>query len=327
MTRDNADTRLGMKEAAMAPRSTEGGSVRPAGERHPGRVDPYRTRTGEPWAFAQRVDPVVWPGITGPLTAAELARFEREGYLYLDRLLSPTEVVELERAGEALLRRADPRDPGVIGEPGSDEVRSIFRIHRSAEFRGICSDPRIVSRVRQILGSDVAVHQSRINFKPGFTGKEFFWHSDFETWHAEDGMPRMRAVSVSVFLTESNEFNGPLMVVPGSHHRYLRCSGLTPEHHHERSLRRQEIGVPDREALQALVTEGGIVAPKGPAGSAILFDSNLMHGSVSNLSPYPRVNLFTVYNSVENRLEAPFAAPSRRPEFLAEREPEVVPAN
>src|SRR5699024_12245631 len=86
--------------------------------------------------------------------------------------------------------------PGVKAEEAtaveakSDEVRSIFNIHRTNEiFKKIANDPRLVDRARQILGSDVYIHQSRINYKPGFVGKEFSWHSDFETWHAEDGMP------------------------------------------------------------------------------------------------------------------------------------------
>ncbi len=43
---------------------------------------------------------------------------------------------------------------------------------------------------------------------PGFTGSGFYWHSDFETWHAEDGMPSMRAVSCSIALTENFAYNG-----------------------------------------------------------------------------------------------------------------------
>lgn len=56
---------------------------------------------------------------------------------------------------------------------------------------------------RQILGSEVYIHQSRVNYKPGYGGTGFYWHSDFETWHSEDGMPRMRALSVSIALTST----------------------------------------------------------------------------------------------------------------------------
>lgn len=52
---------------------------------------------------------------------------------------------------------------------------------------------RLLNVARQILGSEVYIHQFRANMKPGFLGKEFYWHSDFETWHVEDGMPSMRA--------------------------------------------------------------------------------------------------------------------------------------
>jgi ectoine hydroxylase len=175
----------------------------------------------------------------------------------------------------------------------------------------------------QILASSVYVHQSRINYKPAFRGREFYWHSDFETWHVEDGMPRMRAVSVSLSLTENTEFNGPLMVVPQSHQWYVRCVGATPADHFKASLRKQLYGVPNREALEMLVSRGGIQAPKGPPGSATFFESNLMHGSTGNLSPAPRINLFVVYNSVENAVTDPFGSQPPRPEFLAERR--VVP--
>ena len=44
-----------------------------------------------------------------------------------------------------------------------------------------------------------------------------------------------------------------------------------------------------------------------------------MHGSGSNITPYPRSNIFVVFNSVENALVAPFAAPSPRPSYIAAR--------
>jgi ectoine hydroxylase len=83
--------------------------------------------------------------------------------------------------------------------------------------------------------------------------------------------------------------------------------------------------VPDRRSLERLMARRAIVAPKGPPGSAVLFDCNLMHASAGNLSAEDRVNLFVVYNSMENRLEAPFSALAPRPGFLAERRPLPLP--
>jgi ectoine hydroxylase len=159
-----------------------------------------------------------------------------------------------------------------------------------------------------------------VNFKPAFEGKSFQWHSDFETWHVEDGMPRMRALSVSVLLTRNTEHNGPLLVVPGSHLRYVRCVGETPPEHFKQSLRTQMYGVPDRDSLTRLTADHDIVSCTGEPGTVVLFDCNLMHGSAGNITPLPRHNVFLVYNSVANRLVAPYGGTPARPQFLAERD-------
>ena len=63
-----------------------------------------------------------------------------------------------------------------------------------------------------------------------------------------------------------------------------------------------------------------IPAPAGRAGSLVLFECNVMHGSNGNITPDPRSNVFFVYNSVENVPEAPFAAGRPRPDFIATRD-------
>ncbi|HUF32188.1 MAG TPA: ectoine hydroxylase [Acidimicrobiales bacterium] len=289
-------------------------------------TDLYPSRVDAEPSIAPRLDPVVHPSVEeaapGPLDHDALRAFDRDGFLFLPDVFSADEMAacrdELDRLRhDERVRRA----PQTIVEPASDEVRSIFEVHLGSEILSrLIRDRRIVERARQILGSDVYIHQSRVNLKPGLRGKEFYWHSDFETWHVEDGMPAMRALSCSVALTENNEFNGPLMVVPGSHRRYVACVGETPERHYEQSLKRQEYGVPDPESLATLVEEGGITAPKGGPGSIVIFDCNAMHGSGVNLSPHPRSNVFAVYNSVENTLIEPFSGQEPRPLHIASRD-------
>ena len=121
-------------------------------------------------------------------------------------------------------------------------------------------------------------------------------------------------------LTDNNEFNGPLMLIPGSHHQFVPCQGATPDDNWKSSLKAQEAGVPSQKNLQDLVNRGGIQAPKGPAGSLLLFECNTLHASNSNMSPWPRSNLFFVYNSVDNALGQPYAADNPRPSFLANRD-------
>ena len=288
-------------------------------------VDRYPSRLTDGPSIIGRRDPVVHSDPdtrrAGPLSEADLQAYERDGFLalpgYFDRDEVETLRAELDRLWEV---HAESDAAHVIRETNSKAVRSIFAVHRdSPVFRRLARDRRLLGIARQLLGGEVYIHQSRINYKPGFAGNGFYWHSDFETWHAEDGMPRMRAVSASIALTENTPNNGPLMLVPGSHHYYVCCVGETPEDNYKTSLQRQSIGVPDNDSLARLVEEGGIEAPVGPPGSLILFECNTMHGSNSNITPLPRSNVFLCYNSVANTLAAPFAAPKPRPDFIAER--------
>lgn len=286
-------------------------------------TDRYPTRRGkEPTMFPRR-DPVVYPSSGGPLSEEDVARFERDGFLTFDRILDQGAVNELRAEIEGLAADPDRCSPElVIREPGGNTIRSIFDLHRiSPKLAALAADQRLVGRARQLLGSEVYVHQSRANLKPGFDGREFAWHSDFETWHAEDGMPAARALSVSIALTPNYVHNGSLMIIPGSHRTFVATPDETPPDHYQTSLRAQEVGVPDREALAALVEEAGsITTVTGDAGSAVMFDCNCMHGSAGNITPYQRLNIFLVYNSVDNTLVEPFAAPAPRPNFIANRE-------
>ena len=287
--------------------------------------DPFPTRLDEPKDMLPRIDPIIhsrneyrWHG---PLGEEALSRYERDGFLWFEGFFSQDkvtpffdELAEIARDEEML------KDDRVVSEEDSGRVRSVFGMHEFSErYDQFTRDPRILGMVRQLLGSDVYIHQSRLNDKFGFEGNGFQWHSDFETWHAEDGMPRMRAVSASIMLTDNNEFNGPLMLIPGSHHYFVPCVGRTPERNWEISLQNQRCGVPRQEDLAHLADRGGIRAPKGPAGSLLLFECNTLHASNENMSPWPRSNLFFVYNSVDNKLEKPYAAPMQRPEHLGNR--------
>lgn len=288
--------------------------------------DLYPSRKGGEPCLLPRQDPVLHgetAGKTpGPLGEKELSQYAADGFLMRPAVFDGDEIAALRAEAERLREEAAQgagRDD-VIREPGLNVVRSIFAIHKADHALGqIARDSRLVSMAEQILGSAVYVHQSRINYKPPFDGKEFYWHSDFETWHAEDGMPCMRALSISVALTDNSAVNGPLMLIPGSHKHYVVCPTETPDDHFRQSLRKQEVGVPDEKSLTLLAEKRRIVAPDLSAGSVILFDCNTMHGSGGNLTPYPRSNLFIVYNSVHNALVAPFSAPSPRPEFIAAR--------
>ncbi|MBD7969135.1 ectoine hydroxylase [Paenibacillus gallinarum] len=288
------------------------------------KVDVYPSRIHSEPRILKRQDPVVhseW-NTSSPVTKEQSDFYEQHGYLFLEGFLNQEELKHYQKEARDLQVTARQSESNhIIREPEGSEVRSVFAIHETRPvFQKLSQDSKLLSIVEYLLASKTYIHQSRINYKPGFTGKEFYWHSDFETWHVEDGMPRMRALSCSIALEDNFHFNGPLMVVPGSHKEFVACVGKTPDNHFKDSLRKQEYGVPDHDNLTRMVKEGGIDTPVGKAGSIVIFDCNIMHGSNSNITPMPRSNIFMVYNSIENKLVQPYSGQQARPSYIANRE-------
>jgi ectoine hydroxylase len=286
--------------------------------------DFYPSRQDLQPSWQRRTDPVVYSPYTqpAPIPKEDIERFEHDGFLVMPGVFSPQEVALLRE--ELDRQRHDPAladSEKVIREPDSGAIRSVFDIHRDNPlFARLAADERLAGVARHILGGDIYVHQSRMNFKPGFHGKEFYWHSDFETWHCEDGLPRMRTLSCSLLLTDNHPHNGPLLLIPGSHRQFIHCVGATPDNHYRQSLRQQQFGIPDPDSLRRMVEQNGIASATGPAGSLVFFDCNTLHGSNSNISPDSRSNLFYVYNHVDNAPQPPYCGRAPRPAFVAERE-------
>jgi ectoine hydroxylase len=282
--------------------------------------DNYPTRLDHAIPPIPRVEPTVWgQEVHGPLASGALMSFAEQGYLLRPETVGQDWLPPLHHELERLAADLDRDDPRVIREPNGS-IRSVFEPHILSDLVAqIVELDTVLPVARQLLGSNVYIHQSRINFMPGFTGTGFYWHSDFETWHAEDGMSGIRAVSCSIALTDNFSYNGSLMVMPGSHRTFFPCVGRTPDDNHSTSLIRQDIGVPDQTVLTKAADRCGIDQFTGPAGTALWFDANLLHGSGSNITPFPRSNIFLVFNSVDNALTEPFAAARPRPGYLAAR--------
>lgn len=303
-------------------------------------ADEYPTRKAPEPALLYRRDPVIWPGgednrvLEGPFSPEQLVDYGHRGYSRIQSFLNPTDV-ETYRA-ELRRLRTDPAlrsDERVSVQADSGEVSTIFGVHKvSSLFNGLVHDPRIVERARQILGSDVYVHQSRLDHKASGDGDAFYWHSDFETWHAEDGMPRMRAVGFSLSLTDNLTHDGALKIMPGSHRTFVSCvaggvaggAAADADGRSPAEADKHPVGTPDQASLNLLSDQHGIDVITGSAGDLIVVDSNCMYGSGGGTAPNPRSNVFVVFNSVDNECTKPFSTSRARPEFLAARE--AVPA-
>jgi ectoine hydroxylase len=241
------------------------------------------------------------------LTPGEIATFERDGYLFFPSLFSPAEIKVL---ADEVPRLYAERRPENVREKGSEAVRTNFAAHMYSEpFARLARHPRMVEPVMQYFGESVYMHQFKVNGKAAFEGDVWQWHQDYGTWHRDDQMPEARAMNVAIFLDEVNEFNGPLMFIPGSHKHGVLPAG------HDTSTTSYPLWTLDRDAIAKLVEKGGIVAPKGPAGSMILFHGCLVHASNGNMSPWPRVAVYLSLCAVSNHIRR-----FKRPAYIAHRD-------
>ncbi|WPH12293.1 phytanoyl-CoA dioxygenase family protein [Variovorax paradoxus] len=255
------------------------------------------------------------------LTPEQRAQFERDGYLFFPGHFSPEETRALTDAVPDLYSK---REAFNVREKGSDAVRTNFAAHLISEpFARLARHPRMVEPVMDLFGEEVYMHQFKINGKMAFEGDVWQWHQDYGTWLNDDLMPTERAMNVAIFLDEVNEHNGPLMFIPGSHRK-----GVV-DAKHDLTTTSYPLWTVDNDLIRQLVDRaggqghydaagrhvgGGIVSPKGPAGSMILFHSCLVHASGSNLSPFNRVAVYLSLCAVSNHIRR-----HKRPEYIAHR--------
>jgi ectoine hydroxylase len=246
------------------------------------------------------------------LTPQRVDRFHTDGYLFFPALFSPEEVSELIGAVPALYAR---REAFNVREKDCEAVRTNFAAHLYSEpFARLARHPRMVEPVEQLLGEKLYMHQFKINGKMAFEGDVWQWHQDYGTWKNDDLMPTERAMNVAIFLDDVNEYNGPLMFIPGSHRK-----GVV-DARHDLTTTSYPLWTVDNALIGQLVERaggknGGIVSPKGPAGSMILFHSCLVHASSSNLSPWNRVSVYLSLCAVGNHIRR-----FKRPEYIAHRD-------
>ncbi len=227
------------------------------------------------------------------LSTAQLCNYSNEGYVFVPELLP---LAEISAVMTQLPELCTLERPEVIFEKDSQTVRSLMNIHTYSKAADkLIRNQSIIDPVKQILDSDVYVFQCILNLKRAFAGDIWQWHQDYSTYLIDDGMPANRLVNVLIFMNEVNEFNGPLMLVPGSHRGEAIMNNVddTTTPYPIRALNNRQVA--------SAIEVNGVVAPKGPAGSVIFANANIIHGSASNMSPWDRALISLTLNSVENK--------------------------
>jgi ectoine hydroxylase len=267
------------------------------------------------------------------LTTQQIKHYRDNGYLLLENLFSPSEVAAILSEMNTVILEDCPRR--ILEKNGA--VRSFFAPEWSSEvFSLIIRSGRLVTPAMQLIGDEVYLHQSKINSKYAMVGDWWEWHQDYTFWKQDDGMPEPDVLTAMIFLNDVNEFNGPMLMIPGSHE-----TGVLDEEERERQENGNDWFTKYRNStsyMSALTSDlkytlsqqtvmywaerKGIVSATGPKGSVLFFHGNLFHASSNNLSPWDRHTFLVSYNSVRNTLPV---QDNPRPDFIASRNFEPLP--
>ncbi|HEV8245504.1 MAG TPA: phytanoyl-CoA dioxygenase family protein [Polyangiaceae bacterium] len=224
-----------------------------------------------------------------------LPRFERDGYVVVDELLTSDECTALKT--EALRVRGEHANPGASVHLGLAAASPLF--HRLA------SDPRLVSVLSSILPRGVMFLSDKLVFKSGAQRFATPWHCDAMYW------PGTRPkVSVWIPLEDVTAENGTLLVVRGSHRR---------EWQHETCARPET----NREFVN-FVSErkwdaGDEVVCALRRGGAVFFSDRLLHASCANESGADRYVIIGTYQAPAPDEAFDVAFPARH--VIQRREP------
>lgn len=207
------------------------------------------------------------------LSPAQVARYREDGFVPLGPVLDPDEAAAL-RAEEERFRL-----PVAYGGAGNQTLFvNIQLCHRSEPIRTFCTRGAHLAAVQQLMGPDVCLtHQQFVTKLPDQGAQR----SDIPL-HQDQGYGRiepMTDVTVWVALVDTDERNGGLFFVPGSHRLGLLSH--------------------DRAGVNPLLRETHAPAPPVAvplrAGEAVAFSGLTLHGSGANRSPAPRPGFYVRY--------------------------------
>lgn len=217
--------------------------------------------------------------------------FQRDGWLFVPRLVGKRTVASLAAGAEELVRLGAHLDrdgtvgparyfaqsaSGRAGEPAiaPGMFRKItFGGTLSPAFTRLVRDPRIAAAVAAMGVERGKCVVDQLNLKAPRIGTGFPWHQDarFLPWKQQEVVARHGGVNVVIAIDRADTSNGGFEVLTGTH------LGGPKEFDYDTSGTNE--GVFDER--------GRTLVPMEP-GDAVLFHPYLAHGSGPNLSDAPR---------------------------------------
>ena len=211
------------------------------------------------------------------LTTEEKAALERDGFLDLGVLLTPSEVQRINARIAELLKEegadagAELFDSKYIRHPkeaGADRLADL--VNKGSVFDGFYTHTRVLSGVQAVLGPSFKL--SSLNYRAAKPGKGHQnLHVDYGNAVAQGGY---KVCNTIWLLDDFTEHNGATRIVPGTH----RSKVLPQEGMDDPALPH-----PDEIRIQA------------PVGSVFIFNSHVWHGGTTNQTARHRRSIHSYF--------------------------------
>jgi hypothetical protein len=239
------------------------------------------------------------------VTDAERERWEQDGFVIRESVLTPSEIDEVTGACEELCARLaahstevqkvdvssfyvfetdEPLNVMIKWEPGSRDVIQGVEplVHLDPVLERYAWHEAFTVPSRELLGVDeVGLFTEKLNVKRAGVGGAYALHRDLPYWLG-DAKDVERMVTVLLALDDATAANGALEVLPKSH--------LIDDLPYKQSALEFERNELDPERMDT----SAMVPVEVPAGSAIYFGPRLVHRSGANSSgEHRRAVLYT----------------------------------
>lgn len=197
--------------------------------------------------------------------------------------LGPFRVLDADRArslGTHLVEATATPGPNFRNEQGGRDDLSCRHLDVPAALE-VCTLPTVLDAAEAVLGPDLLLFVSRLwvkdpvstEAKGGHSPTAVPWHQDATYWRLD---PQV-SCNAWIALSDVTADAAPLTVVPGTHHARRETVSSDSRFGYE-----VPISAAEQDRVEVFVMS---------AGECILFDGNLLHGSLPNTAAHRRVAL------------------------------------
>lgn len=209
--------------------------------------------------------------MSGCLSAGDMNRYERGGFLFPVRVMADAEAVNLRRQMEACEARRGPLHYAAKPHLVLPFVAELVR-HQV-----------LLDAVESVIGPDILLWDSSFIVKEPGDGKRVSWHQDVTYWGLE---PTEGVVSIWLALAHASVESGAMRMIPGSH--------LGPVRPHRDTFAADNILSRGQEIAEDIDESRAVDVVLMP-GEMSLHHGRVFHGSQPNRSTDRRIGFNAQY--------------------------------